>query len=62
MTQEELARFSLVLKEADRLRAQIEGEEASAREAIASEAIASAVCASEAPRLGSSGDRMGAAA
>jgi hypothetical protein len=61
-----------VLKEADRLRAQIEGEEASASEAIASEAIASeaiaseaiasAVCASESPRLGSSGDRMLAAA
>lgn len=57
MTQEELARFSLVLKEADRLRAQIEGEEA-----IAREAIARANDASESPRLGSSGDRMVAAA
>ena len=57
MTQEELARFSLVLKEADRLRAQIEGEEA-----IACEAIARANDASESPRLGSSGDRMVAAA
>ncbi len=62
MTQEELARFSLVLKEADRLRAQIEGEETIAREAIASEAIARANDASESPRLGSSGDRMVAAA
>jgi hypothetical protein len=52
MTQEELARFSLVLKEADRLRAQIEGEEA----------IARANDASGSPQLGSSGDRMVAAA
>ena len=57
MTQEELARFSLVLKEADRLRAQIEGEEAIAREAIAR----ADDLASESPRLGSSGDRMAAA-
>ena len=57
MTQEELARFSQVLKEADRLRAQIQGEEA-----IAREAVARAIDASESPRLGSSGDRMVAAA
>jgi hypothetical protein len=62
MTPEELARFSLVLKEADRLRAQIEGEEAIAREAIAREAIVRANDASGSPRLGSFGDRMVAAA
>jgi hypothetical protein len=52
MTQEELARFSLVLREADRVRAQIANDEA----------ITRAGGDSDSPHLGSSGDRMVAAA
>ncbi len=51
MTQEELARFWLVLREADRVRAQIDRDEA----------IARAGDDSGSPRLGSSGDHPVAA-
>jgi hypothetical protein len=52
MTQEELARFSLILREADRVRAQVAHDEATAR----------AGDDSDSPQLGFSGDRILAAA
>ncbi len=51
MTLEELARFSLILREADRVRAQIANDEATAR-----------ADDGDSPQLGSSGDRIVAAA